>query len=169
MVAGCPSSHQPTRIREETLESGGPLQRKLNFRLRTHCVPIVIWICHQCIIHIIVQHPRPQHHKTSTPTSQDIDPNITIHRPQHHNTSTPTSQDIDPNITRHRPQHHKTSTPTSQDIDPNIARHRPQHRKTSTPTSQDIDPNITRHKASLLAWSDGGQKTFSYTSIIVSP
>ena len=35
LVAGCPSSHQPTRIREETLESGGPLQRKLNFRLRT--------------------------------------------------------------------------------------------------------------------------------------
>ena len=34
-MAGCPSSHQPTRIREETLESGGPLQRKLNFRLRT--------------------------------------------------------------------------------------------------------------------------------------
>ena len=32
----CPSSHQPTKIREETLESGGPLQRKLNFRLRTH-------------------------------------------------------------------------------------------------------------------------------------
>ena len=25
LVAGCPSSHQPTRIREETLESGGPL------------------------------------------------------------------------------------------------------------------------------------------------
>ena len=24
-MAGCPSSHQPTRIREETLESGGPL------------------------------------------------------------------------------------------------------------------------------------------------
>ena len=36
MVAGCPSSHQPTRIREETLESGGPLQRKLNFGLHTH-------------------------------------------------------------------------------------------------------------------------------------
>ena len=36
LVAGCPSSHQPTRIREETLESGGPLQRKLNFRLRTN-------------------------------------------------------------------------------------------------------------------------------------
>ena len=35
LVVGCPSSHQPTRIREETLESGGPLQRKLNFRLRT--------------------------------------------------------------------------------------------------------------------------------------
>ena len=35
MIAGCPSSHQPTRIREETLESGGPLQRKLSFRLRT--------------------------------------------------------------------------------------------------------------------------------------
>ena len=35
-MAGCPSSHQPTRIREETLESGGPLQRKLNFRLRTN-------------------------------------------------------------------------------------------------------------------------------------
>ena len=34
-MAGCPSSHQPTRIREETLESGGPLQRKLNFCLRT--------------------------------------------------------------------------------------------------------------------------------------
>ena len=34
-MAGCPSSHQPTRIREETLESGGPLQQKLNFRLRT--------------------------------------------------------------------------------------------------------------------------------------
>ena len=34
-MAGCPSSHQPTRIREETLESGGPLQRKLNFRLCT--------------------------------------------------------------------------------------------------------------------------------------
>ena len=34
-MAGCPSSHQPTRIREETLESGGPLQRKLNFRLHT--------------------------------------------------------------------------------------------------------------------------------------
>ena len=32
-MAGCPSSHQPTRIREETLESGGPLQRKLNFCL----------------------------------------------------------------------------------------------------------------------------------------
>ena len=29
MVAGYPSSHQPTRIREETLESGEPLQRKL--------------------------------------------------------------------------------------------------------------------------------------------
>ena len=26
-MAGCPSSHQPTRIREEMLESGGPLQR----------------------------------------------------------------------------------------------------------------------------------------------
>ena len=36
-MAGCPSSHQPTRIREETLESGGPLQRKLNFRLHTIC------------------------------------------------------------------------------------------------------------------------------------
>ena len=35
-MAGCPSSHQPTKIREEMLESGGPLQRKLNFRLRTH-------------------------------------------------------------------------------------------------------------------------------------
>ena len=35
-MAGCPSSHQPTRIREETLESGEPLQRKLNFRLRTY-------------------------------------------------------------------------------------------------------------------------------------
>ena len=35
-MAGCPSSHQPTRIREETLESGGPLQRKLNFRLRRY-------------------------------------------------------------------------------------------------------------------------------------
>ena len=34
-MAGCPSSHQPTRIREETLESGEPLQRKLNFRLCT--------------------------------------------------------------------------------------------------------------------------------------
>ena len=34
-MAGCLSSHQPTRIREETLESGGPLQRELNFRLRT--------------------------------------------------------------------------------------------------------------------------------------
>ena len=39
LVAGCPSSHQPTRIREETLESGGPLQRKLSFRLRTHFPP----------------------------------------------------------------------------------------------------------------------------------
>jgi hypothetical protein len=28
LVAGCPSSHQPTRIREETLDSGGPFQRK---------------------------------------------------------------------------------------------------------------------------------------------
>ena len=37
-MAGCPSSHQPTRIKEETLESGGPLQRKLNFRLRTSTV-----------------------------------------------------------------------------------------------------------------------------------
>ena len=27
-MAGCPSSHQPTRIREETLDSGGPFQRK---------------------------------------------------------------------------------------------------------------------------------------------
>ena len=35
-MAGCPSLHQPARIREETLESGGPLQRKLNFRLRTY-------------------------------------------------------------------------------------------------------------------------------------
>ena len=35
LVAGCPSSHQPTWIREETLESGGPLPRALNFRLRT--------------------------------------------------------------------------------------------------------------------------------------
>ena len=26
-MAGCPSSYQTTRIREETLESGGPLQR----------------------------------------------------------------------------------------------------------------------------------------------
>ena len=34
-MAGCPSSHQPTRIREETLESGEPLQWKLNFRLCT--------------------------------------------------------------------------------------------------------------------------------------
>ena len=34
-MAGCPSSHQPTRIREEMLESGEPLQRKLNFRLCT--------------------------------------------------------------------------------------------------------------------------------------
>ena len=33
LVAGCPSSYQPTRIREETLESGGPLQRKLNYHL----------------------------------------------------------------------------------------------------------------------------------------
>ena len=41
LVAGCPSSHQPTRIREETLESGGPLQRKLNLRLRTFVVRIV--------------------------------------------------------------------------------------------------------------------------------
>ena len=44
LVAGCPSSHQPTRIREEMLESGGPLQRKLNFRLRTvsklHWLPV---------------------------------------------------------------------------------------------------------------------------------
>ena len=31
---------QPTRIREEMLESGGPLQRKLNFRLRTSCIII---------------------------------------------------------------------------------------------------------------------------------
>ena len=34
-MAGCPSSHQPIRIREEMLESGGPLQRKLNFRVCT--------------------------------------------------------------------------------------------------------------------------------------
>ena len=34
-MTGCPSSHQPTRIREETLESGGPLQRKFNFPFRT--------------------------------------------------------------------------------------------------------------------------------------
>ena len=34
-TASCPSSHQPTRIRKETLESEGPLQRKLNFRFRT--------------------------------------------------------------------------------------------------------------------------------------
>ena len=40
-MAGCPSSHQPTRIREETLESGGPLERKLNFRLHTHSDYIV--------------------------------------------------------------------------------------------------------------------------------
>ena len=33
LVVGCPSSHQPARIREEMLESGRPLQRKLNFRL----------------------------------------------------------------------------------------------------------------------------------------
>ena len=34
----CPSSQthtEPNRIKEETLESGGSLQRKLNFRLRT--------------------------------------------------------------------------------------------------------------------------------------
>ena len=30
-MAGCPSSHQPTRIREETLESGGPLQPEVEF------------------------------------------------------------------------------------------------------------------------------------------
>ena len=30
-MAGCPSSYQPTRIREETLESGGPLQRKFMY------------------------------------------------------------------------------------------------------------------------------------------
>ena len=30
-MVGCPSSHQPTRIREETLESGGPLQREVEF------------------------------------------------------------------------------------------------------------------------------------------
>ena len=36
MEAGCPSSHQPTRIREETLESVGPLQQNLNFRLCTN-------------------------------------------------------------------------------------------------------------------------------------
>ena len=33
-MVGCPYSHQPTRIREETLEYGGPLQWKLNFRFR---------------------------------------------------------------------------------------------------------------------------------------
>ena len=40
-MAGCPSSHHPTRNREETLESGGPLQRKLNFRLRTSRYSII--------------------------------------------------------------------------------------------------------------------------------
>ena len=34
-MAGCHSSHQPPRIREDTHESGEPHQRKLNFRLRT--------------------------------------------------------------------------------------------------------------------------------------
>ena len=48
LVAGFPSSHQPTRIREETLESGEPLQRKLNFCLRTRrhvfiCFTNVSW------------------------------------------------------------------------------------------------------------------------------
>ena len=32
-MAGCPSSHQLTRIREEMLESGGPLQWKLKLLL----------------------------------------------------------------------------------------------------------------------------------------
>ena len=59
LVAGCPSSHQPTRIREETLESGGPLQRKLNFRLRTekqlwlitlHQFKFLFWSLKQLIV-----------------------------------------------------------------------------------------------------------------------
>ena len=54
LVAGCPSSHQPTRIREETLESGGPLQRKLNFRLCTvainnHIINIIKRLCYPAI------------------------------------------------------------------------------------------------------------------------
>ena len=35
----CLSSYQPTMIREEMLKYEGPLQRKLNFRLRTASVP----------------------------------------------------------------------------------------------------------------------------------
>ena len=35
MAAGGMPFLTPTRIREEPLKSGGPLQRKLNFRLRT--------------------------------------------------------------------------------------------------------------------------------------
>ena len=41
LIAGCPSSHQPTRIREDTLESGGSIEQKLNFRLRTLCVEMI--------------------------------------------------------------------------------------------------------------------------------
>ena len=50
-MAGCPSSHQPTRIRKETLESGGPHQRKLNFRLRTNIGHCIIYLT--CDLYII--------------------------------------------------------------------------------------------------------------------
>ena len=36
LVAGCPSSHQPTRIMEEMLESGGPLQQEVEFLPHFH-------------------------------------------------------------------------------------------------------------------------------------
>ena len=54
LVAGCPSSRQPTGTGEETLESGGPLQRKLNsclrthFRLRTHTYSTVLQFLTKC-------------------------------------------------------------------------------------------------------------------------
>jgi hypothetical protein len=53
-VAGCPSSHQPTRIREERLESGGPLQQKLNFRLR---MPPKMLLLVDCLLNAVGKQP----------------------------------------------------------------------------------------------------------------
>ena len=77
MVAGCPSSHQPTRIREETLESGGPLQQKLSFCRRTVHFHYSVSIILSYIIHTLplfsLHHPLPHPHSLiQSPSSSPI-------------------------------------------------------------------------------------------------